>query len=122
MLLAVPPIAQTETRCSIGRVIGLPLSGLFAFQFHQGLPGIWWGLASALTIQAVSLVAIVVRTDWKDQACIATQRTSEGRHGDSRGSGAEPGGGAALVADDGCAVAAQEANAADEDEGVARLL
>jgi Na+-driven multidrug efflux pump len=51
-------------------VFGLPFAYVFAFTLDLGLEGLWFGIAVAAFIQAISYYALLLKADWEQ---IATQ-------------------------------------------------
>lgn len=44
--------------------VGLPVASFLAFRCHMGAMGLWWGLASTASLQALLLTSFVFRFDW----------------------------------------------------------
>ncbi|RHY26488.1 hypothetical protein DYB32_007569 [Aphanomyces invadans] len=59
--------------------VGLPLVGLFAFQFKWGLQGTWMGLTIGLTLGVGVYLVIIYRTDWCARAQEAVVRNEDGK-------------------------------------------
>uniref|UniRef100_A0A0A0LST1 Protein DETOXIFICATION n=1 Tax=Cucumis sativus TaxID=3659 RepID=A0A0A0LST1_CUCSA len=55
-------------------IAGVPFGILLAFVFHVGGQGLWFGIMSALIVQASSLGIITIRTNWDQEAKKATER------------------------------------------------
>ncbi|TYK28478.1 protein DETOXIFICATION 16-like [Cucumis melo var. makuwa] len=55
-------------------IVGVPFGILLAFVFHIGEKGLWFGIMSALIVQACSLGIIAIRTNWDQEAKKATKR------------------------------------------------
>ncbi|XP_008453462.1 protein DETOXIFICATION 16-like isoform X6 [Cucumis melo] len=55
-------------------LVGVPFGILLAFVFHVGGKGLWFGIMSALVVQASSLGIITIRTNWDQEAKKATER------------------------------------------------
>ncbi|KAK2984483.1 hypothetical protein RJ640_002715 [Escallonia rubra] len=58
-------------------LVGLPASLVFAFVLHLKGMGLWYGIICAFAIQVVSLLIIMLRTSWEEEA---GQRRAERRH------------------------------------------
>ncbi|KAF0775851.1 hypothetical protein AaE_000449 [Aphanomyces astaci] len=58
-------------------VVGLPLVGLFAFQFEWGLQGTWLGLSVGLTLGVGAYLVIIYRSDWQARADEAILRNED---------------------------------------------
>ncbi|XP_022965029.1 protein DETOXIFICATION 16-like [Cucurbita moschata] len=55
-------------------IVGIPSAVFLAFLLHIGGRGLWFGIILALIFQAFSLAIIAIRTDWDQEAKIATER------------------------------------------------
>ncbi|XP_022925914.1 protein DETOXIFICATION 16-like [Cucurbita moschata] len=55
-------------------IVGIPSAVLLAFVLHIGGRGLWLGIICALIVQALSLAIITIRTNWDQEAKIATER------------------------------------------------
>ncbi|CAH9064370.1 unnamed protein product [Cuscuta epithymum] len=55
-------------------IVGIPSALLMAFVFHIQGRGLWLGITCALLVQVTSLLIIVVRTNWEQQAKKARER------------------------------------------------
>jgi MATE family multidrug resistance protein len=55
-------------------LLGIPFGALLAFSFHQGLSGLWVGLAFALSMISCVGVFIIERSDWASLAQAAHDR------------------------------------------------
>ncbi|XP_074316585.1 protein DETOXIFICATION 16-like [Silene latifolia] len=58
-------------------IVGIPLAIFLAFVLHVGGKGLWLGIICALAVQVVLLFIITVRTDWDQEAMMATKRVNE---------------------------------------------
>ncbi|GMH13799.1 hypothetical protein Nepgr_015640 [Nepenthes gracilis] len=58
-------------------LIGIPCALLLAFFFHLGGKGLWLGIIAALGAQALLLLVITLRTNWKDEAKKASSRVQD---------------------------------------------
>ncbi|XP_071725355.1 protein DETOXIFICATION 16-like [Rutidosis leptorrhynchoides] len=58
-------------------LIGIPLAILFAFVFHMGGKGLWFGIIAALSAQALFLLILTLCTNWDKEAKKANQRVHE---------------------------------------------
>ncbi|KAK1301456.1 MATE efflux family protein 8 [Acorus calamus] len=55
-------------------VAGLPSAVLFAFVFHLGGKGLWMGIICALVVQLLMLMAVIISTNWEQEARKAQDR------------------------------------------------
>ncbi|XP_038879449.1 protein DETOXIFICATION 16-like [Benincasa hispida] len=55
-------------------IVGIPSAVLLAFVLHVGGKGLWFGIILALIVQVLSLATITIRTNWDQEAKIATER------------------------------------------------
>ncbi|KAH7528670.1 hypothetical protein FEM48_Zijuj05G0096700 [Ziziphus jujuba var. spinosa] len=55
-------------------LVGIPSAILLAFVFHIGGEGLWLGMICALIVQALSLFAITIRTNWEQETNKAAER------------------------------------------------
>uniref|UniRef100_A0A9I9E6N6 Protein DETOXIFICATION n=1 Tax=Cucumis melo TaxID=3656 RepID=A0A9I9E6N6_CUCME len=55
-------------------IVGIPSAVLLAFVLHVGGKGLWFGIILALVVQVLSLATITIRTNWDQEAKIATER------------------------------------------------
>ncbi|KAJ6795722.1 protein DETOXIFICATION 16-like [Iris pallida] len=55
-------------------VVGIPASVLFAFSFHIGGKGLWFGFICGLCVQMLFLLAITLHTNWEKVAKTARER------------------------------------------------
>jgi Na+-driven multidrug efflux pump len=55
------------------RCLGLPISVLLAFKMEWGISGLWGGCLVAATLQSVIIPVILLRLDWRKEACRAAQ-------------------------------------------------
>uniref|UniRef100_A0A383V4G4 Protein DETOXIFICATION n=1 Tax=Tetradesmus obliquus TaxID=3088 RepID=A0A383V4G4_TETOB len=46
-------------------VVGVPLAAWLAFRGGMGIHGFWWGVAAGAAVQAVVLLALLLRWDWQ---------------------------------------------------------
>ncbi|GAB4853592.1 Protein DETOXIFICATION 16 [Ancistrocladus abbreviatus] len=53
-------------------LVGIPCSLLLAFFFHFGGKGLWMGIIAALSVQALLLLVITLRTDWDKEVSKAS--------------------------------------------------
>ena len=56
-------------------LVGLPASYCLCFQLRLGLPGLWWGLLSGLSVLTLALSLIIKHADW---ALIALEARQNG--------------------------------------------
>ncbi|KAM7268501.1 hypothetical protein ACFE04_010667 [Oxalis oulophora] len=55
-------------------LVGIPCSVVLAFVFHLGGKGLWTGLIVAISVQALLLSVLTVRTNWEKETKRATER------------------------------------------------
>ncbi|XP_038880135.1 protein DETOXIFICATION 16-like isoform X2 [Benincasa hispida] len=55
-------------------LVGIPSAVLLAFVLQVGGKGLWLGIICALAVQTVSLAIITIRTNWDQEAKMATER------------------------------------------------
>ncbi|PWA37017.1 multi antimicrobial extrusion protein [Artemisia annua] len=58
-------------------IIGIPLAILFAFVFHMGGKGLWFGIIAALFAQSLFLLILTLCTNWENEAKKANQRVHD---------------------------------------------
>ncbi|XP_022134851.1 protein DETOXIFICATION 16-like isoform X2 [Momordica charantia] len=58
-------------------LVGIPSAVLLAFVLHVGGKGLWFGIICALFVQTLSLAIITIRTNWDQEAEIATKRVHD---------------------------------------------
>lgn len=46
-------------------IVGLPLCAFLAFKADMGINGLWWGVIAGACVQAVGLLSMLLRWDWK---------------------------------------------------------
>ena len=56
---------------------GVSLGALFTFKLQWGLPGLWLGIMSGVTVAAVLCMYLFIWTDWDEQAELAMKANSE---------------------------------------------
>ncbi|KAI3970194.1 hypothetical protein MKW92_015314 [Papaver armeniacum] len=54
--------------------VGIPSAVLLAFVLHMGGKGLWIGIICALIVQNLSLLIIILRTNWEQEAKRASER------------------------------------------------
>ncbi|XP_021727120.1 protein DETOXIFICATION 16-like [Chenopodium quinoa] len=60
-------------------LVGLPVAILLAFFMHIGGKGLWLWILCAITLQAISFLAITMKTNWEEEAKKATERVFESK-------------------------------------------
>ncbi|KAI3997131.1 hypothetical protein MKX01_008975 [Papaver californicum] len=55
-------------------LVGIPSAVLLAFALHVGGKGLWVGIICALLVQNLSLLIIILRTNWEQEAKRASER------------------------------------------------
>ncbi|VAH47116.1 unnamed protein product [Triticum turgidum subsp. durum] len=55
-------------------LVGIPAALYFAFVYHLGGMGLWFGLTCGLVVQTVLLMSITLRTNWDKEALKAKDR------------------------------------------------
>ncbi|GLT60380.1 hypothetical protein SLA2020_331480 [Shorea laevis] len=55
-------------------LVGIPCAIVLAFVLHVGGKGLWLGIICALVVQVTSLIIILVRTNWEQEAKKAMER------------------------------------------------
>ncbi|XP_037477577.1 protein DETOXIFICATION 16-like [Triticum dicoccoides] len=55
-------------------LVGIPAALYFAFVYHLGGMGLWFGLTCGLVVQTVLLLSITLRTNWDKEALKAKDR------------------------------------------------
>ncbi|CAL0312384.1 unnamed protein product [Lupinus luteus] len=55
-------------------LVGVPVAIILAFVFHLDGKGLWLGIICAVVVQMLSLIIVIIRTDWDREAKKATDR------------------------------------------------
>lgn len=86
------PAAAANINLGSFYLVGMPAAFVMGFGMKMGLPGLWVGLLAAQISCAAAMVAVVWRTDWKEEVERGREmRESEGGRvwGKERGNGSD---------------------------------
>lgn len=64
-------------------IVGLPLCAFLAFKADMGIRGLWWGVIAGACVQAVVLMSMLLRWDWKAEVLRVQALVKDGPGGAS---------------------------------------